>query len=241
MLRTTTRLVTPLLAACLIGGCTLEITTGGGAQQPQQGGNAQRGKAPAPPPPRSGKTTNTTTPATPATTTTRQHPKVPATATRITSPNAFGSGRAGAFQGLAYVLPDSTEKLPTSTSLLVPFAVVYTDRFEIEPQEFSAGFPGALVQNDWFYIKYEGRFDIAKQGKYQFQLTSDDGAKLFIDDKLVVDNDGVHTAKTAEGEVTLAAGAHWLRLDYFQAARGSVALKVLMGQDGKLSPLKGVR
>ncbi|WP_231511831.1 PA14 domain-containing protein [Chondromyces apiculatus] len=232
------RPVITLLAASLLAGCTLEISTGSGAQQPTQGKTAGRGRAPAPPP-RSGTTASTTPATNPAAT--RQLPKVPATATKVTSANVFGSGTTGPFQGLAYVVPESTERLPTSTRSLVPFATVYTDRFAIQSQEFSSGFPGALVQNEYFFIQYEGRFEVPKEGKYQLQLTSDDGAKLFIDDRLVVNNDGVHTEKTAEKEVTLTAGAHWLKLDYFQAARGKVALQVLIGQNGKLASLVGVR
>ncbi|HSN99852.1 MAG TPA: PA14 domain-containing protein, partial [Candidatus Nanopelagicales bacterium] len=178
-------------------------------------------------------------PAQPAAAPGRQHPPVPGTATRLTSPNAFGNGKGGAFQGLAYVIPDTTKKIPAS--VLVPFAALYTDRFDIQPQEFSSGFPGAMMQNDWFLIRYEGAFNVPSQGKWQFRVISDDGAKLYVDDKLVVDNDGLHTAKQADGELTLTPGRHWLRLDYFQGPRGPVALSVLTGQNGKLSPLTGVR
>lgn len=232
MLRTTARLVPTLLAACLLGGCSIQIQTGNAQQQPGV-------KPPPPPPPAARPGGKAPAPAQPPVAAqTRRAPAIPVTATRITAPNAFGNGKGGAFQGLVYVIPDTTKRVP-ATSTLVPFAVVFTDKFETKSQDFSSGFPGSLMQNDWFLISYEGPFNVPQQGKWQFELTSDDGAKLFIDDKLVVDNDGLHTAKAAQGEATLAAGQHWLKLEYFQGPRGPVALQLNMGQDGKLSPLVG--
>jgi hypothetical protein len=227
MLRTTARLLPGLVAACLLGGCTIEINTGGGAKKPAQPQSGPGGPAPTARPGQAAPVR-------------RQHPRVPPTATRIKSPIVFGNGKAGAFQGLAYVLPDSTKSIPP-TAGLVPFAALYTDRFDIQPQEFSSGFPGALMQNEWFLIRYEGEFRVPGAGQWQFRVISDDGARLYVDDKIVVDNDGVHTAKTTDGQATLTPGPHWLTLDYFQAAKGQIALTVLMGQGGKLSPLVGTR
>jgi len=51
-----------------------------------------------------------------------------------------------------------------------------------------------------------------------FQLRSDDGARLDIDGKRVVDNWGPHASRTRTGTVPLTAGTHTLRLEYFDAA-----------------------
>lgn len=230
MSRTTARLLPGLMAACLASGCTIEIQSGDGAKQPNQAQAQPAGPAPVAKPP---------APATPARPR-RQRPAVPPTAMRVTSPIVFGNGKEGAFQGLAYVIDPSSKRIP-ATGSLVPFAAVYTDRFDIKPQDFTGGFPGALVQNEWFLIRYEGEFNAPRAGKYQIRLISDDGARLYVDDKLLIDNDGLHEAKQADGEVELAQGPHWLRLDYFQGPQGKVALSVLMGQNGKLAPLTGTR
>ncbi|WP_437602199.1 PA14 domain-containing protein [Sorangium sp. So ce590] len=152
----------------------------------------------------------------------------------------FGNGENGAFRGLAYVIPENSRTLPSFDGL-VPFAVLYTDKFEVKSQDFSAGFPGALAQNEWFAIRFEGEFKAPQEGMYQFRLTADDGAILYIDDKRVLANDGVHSAKSADGETRLTEGTHRLRLDYFQAQRGQVALLLQMGQKDKLEPLVGLR
>ncbi len=56
-------------------------------------------------------------------------------------------------------------------------------------------------------------------------LASDDGSRLWIDDRLVVDHDGVHGPTEKRGSIALAAGAHRLRLRYFEARYGQ-ALRV---------------
>ena len=57
-------------------------------------------------------------------------------------------------------------------------------------------------------------------GTYTFRLRSDDGSELFIDDQLVVDNDGLHGAEDVDGAIELTAGMHALRINFFEAGGG---------------------
>lgn len=234
MVRTSSHIASCVLAASLLSGCHVTI----------QSGHTPTETSPPPPPSPEETASATQEPAKPKERqTTRRSPKwrlPPSNAPHITAPNVFGNGKSGAFRGLAYVIPEGSKKLPSFDGL-VPFAALYTDSFEVKPQEFSEGFPGALMQNDWFAIRFEGEFTVPNEGVFQFRLTSDDGAILYVDDKRVIENDGIHTAKSADGEAHLSAGPHRLRLDYFQAERGKVALILLMGQNGKLEPLVGSR
>ncbi len=53
-------------------------------------------------------------------------------------------------------------------------------------------------------------------GGYEFKLTSDDGSRLMIDGKMVIDHDGRHAATAKmSGAVELAAGMHALRVEHF--------------------------
>jgi hypothetical protein len=161
-------------------------------------------------------------------------------APRITAPIIFGNGTGGAFRGHAYVIPENTRNLPDFEKL-VPFATLFTDSFNIPPQPFSGGFPGVLKQDDWFGIRYEGVFFAPTDNVYTFEITSDDGAALYIDGQKVVNNDGIHTPRVATGRKDLRSGNHPLRLDYFQSARGRVALTVSLTENGRKVPLAGVR
>ncbi len=69
---------------------------------------------------------------------------------------------------------------------------------------------------DHFALVYEGYLEVPADGIYTFYTRSDDGSQLFIQDELVVDNDGSHSARTRYGHVALKAGLHPIRVAYFE-------------------------
>lgn len=52
-------------------------------------------------------------------------------------------------------------------------------------------------------LKFEGYIYIPETATYEFSTIADDGAKLFIDDELIVDNDGRHWIHEAFGATLL--------------------------------------
>lgn len=166
--------------------------------------------------------------------------KTPATGTpTVSSPTIFGGNDTRKpIHGLAYVIPEGTVRMPNFNDL-VPFALLYTDQLNIPSQAFTGGFPGALQQDDWFAIKYDGSLMVPSDGRWVFSLTSDDGAVLYIDGKKAIDNDGVHAVKTASQGVDLTAGRHMFRVEYFQEKKGNVALQLTMNVAGKEVPVIG--
>jgi hypothetical protein len=125
--------------------------------------------------------------------------------------------------GAIYHIRPNTAKLPNFRKLKLK-GTIYTASLNVPPQDFRQGFPGVTKRFEWFAIDYTGRFWIEKPGMYRFALTSDDGAQLYIDDQLIVNNDGVHPPRTEQGEVELSGGVHRLRVPYFQGPRSEVAL-----------------
>lgn len=71
-----------------------------------------------------------------------------------------------------------------------------------------------------FYVEFHGYLDIPRQDNFLFRLSSDDGSRFYIDDKLVIDNDGLHGYDPIEGEIALAAGKHPFKVRFFQAGGG---------------------
>ncbi|MFH0991405.1 MAG: family 20 glycosylhydrolase [bacterium] len=71
-------------------------------------------------------------------------------------------------------------------------------------------------------LRFKGIIQIDAEGDYVFSLNSDDGSKLFIDGKEVINNDGMHTARELSGTITLAKGKHTLEVCYFQRAGARV-------------------
>ena len=130
-------------------------------------------------------------------------------------------------KGLVYELQPDTKRLPDFESLR-PVATIYTSALNVAPQDFMQGFPGIGNRLEWFAIDYTGKFWIARNGKYKFALNSDDGSKLYIDDTLVIDNDGQHPPVSRKGSVKLTVGVHRIRVSYFQGPRFMVALTLLV-------------
>ena len=71
-----------------------------------------------------------------------------------------------------------------------------------------------------FAIQFEGYVDIPADGFYNFYTSSDDGSALFIDNKEIVNNDGLHPMRERSAQVGLQAGKHYIRVNFFQASGG---------------------
>lgn len=72
-----------------------------------------------------------------------------------------------------------------------------------------------------FAMRYTGYIDIPTDNVYTFYLTSDDGSRLLIGDKVIVDNDGLHDATLEKnGKVFLKQGKHRFELLFFQKGGG---------------------
>lgn len=70
--------------------------------------------------------------------------------------------------------------------------------------------------DDYFAAQALANLTVPGAGEYTFRLISDDGSRLSIDDQVVIDHDGLHSAVEKDGTVTLSAGSHPLRIDYFE-------------------------
>jgi hypothetical protein len=73
---------------------------------------------------------------------------------------------------------------------------------------------------------YNGRFYIDLPGKYEFSLISDDGSRLYIDGRLVINNDGLHASFAKTGDIKLSGGIHTIRVSYFQGPNPCVELQL---------------
>jgi hypothetical protein len=115
---------------------------------------------------------------------------------------------------------------------LEPVGTIYAKGVFIPPREFTEGFPGLTDRVEWFAIDFTGRFYVEKPGNYRFQLGSDDGSKLYIDHKTILNNDGVHGTQWAQTVVKLTGGVHAIRLSYFQGPRYHLSLMLSVAGPG---------
>jgi len=133
----------------------------------------------------------------------------------------ISNGLAGAI----YPLATGTNKLPDFDTMK-PLGTVYTTEINIPDRSWTQGFPGVSDRFEWFAVDYHGSFKAIKAGHYTFRLASDDGSKLFIDGKLLIDNDGLHSMYSKTGEIDLDESSHDVHLEYFQGPRTEIALQL---------------
>jgi outer membrane protein OmpA-like peptidoglycan-associated protein len=155
----------------------------------------------------------------------------------------FGTVGTTPFQlrGQIYYLDEGADHLP-DFSQLRPVGTISTTTLNVPGQSFEQGFPGVTDRFEWFAIDYRGSFAVPAAGSYRFRLTSDDGSKLIIDGRQVIDNDGIHGPSDMEDSVQLAEGVHAIEVQYFQGPRAEVALVLEMAvPGGEYEPLDFAR
>ncbi|KAK9816470.1 hypothetical protein WJX72_000694 [[Myrmecia] bisecta] len=70
-----------------------------------------------------------------------------------------------------------------------------------------------------YALQNQGYINLPSSGLWTFQMSSNDGAQVYIDGTLVVDNNGYMsgtTLTTVTGTATLSAGFHALHIPYYQ-------------------------
>ena len=75
------------------------------------------------------------------------------------------------------------------------------------------------IPPDRFSIRWEGDIETLNAGTYTFHVRSDDGARLFVDNRLLMDNWRPQAARDNSVSIELEAGRRYpIRLDYFDGA-----------------------
>jgi len=117
------------------------------------------------------------------------------------------------FEGNWEVLPDFNSLTPVDEGVV--------SSITLSPKKSS----------NYFGFEYDGYIRIPGDGIYNFYTASDDGSRLFINYKLIVDNDGLHGIVDKGGVIALKEGYHRIRIDFFESAGGE-DLKVYLKGPG---------
>jgi hypothetical protein len=135
-------------------------------------------------------------------------------------------------KGVIYYISHSAKNL-AELEKDKPRGTIYTSSLNIPVQDYKLGFPGIEKRLEWFAIDYRGKFWIDKPGEYRWELMSDDGSMLYVDDNLVIDNGGLHAPQTRTGTTRLSGGIHSIRVPYFQGIKYQVALVLKIAPPGE--------
>ncbi len=102
--------------------------------------------------------------------------------------------------------------------------------------DWQFGGPGGGLANDNFSIRWTRSMSL-EGGSYRFTVTADDGVKLWVDDQLPINEWRVQAARTFTADVTLVAGWHELKLEYYES--GGVAEVSLAWDPVETYPVRG--
>ena len=87
--------------------------------------------------------------------------------------------------------------------------------------------PGRGILFDWYSARWRGMLKVPTSGVRTIAVEGNDGYRLYIDERLVIDNWTKQSYGTRVVPVTLAPGSsHAVRLEYFEAT-GNARLKLL--------------
>lgn len=75
--------------------------------------------------------------------------------------------------------------------------------------------PAPNINPDQFAVRWTRMIDLEK-GRYQFSVTADDGARLWVNEQLLVDDWTDHPAKTLNRDVSVPGGPVPVRLEYYE-------------------------
>ncbi len=90
--------------------------------------------------------------------------------------------------------------------------------------DFVSVAPSDAIGTQNFSVRWSGYIIPKKSGVYDFGATGDDGFRLWLDEKLVVEDWTTHGAETKTEKVTLEAGHKYaVKMEYFQGGGGAVA------------------
>ena len=131
--------------------------------------------------------------------------------TPVAAPAVIEGGGHGVWPDDA---PDWSADYYTNTSLAEPLA--YSTRVPAVYFDWGTATPAPGVPADAFSARWQTSVRLAS-GIYRFYLRVDDGARLWVDDNLLMGYWSDPQSVSAMADIMLAGGDHSLRLEYYEA------------------------
>ncbi|BDI32086.1 hypothetical protein CCAX7_41370 [Capsulimonas corticalis] len=96
--------------------------------------------------------------------------------------------------------------------------------------------PASAIQTSFYSAKWTGYITAPITDSYQIHVTSDDGARLYVNGQSLVDNWGPHAPQDNYGVISLVAGQRYtIELDFRQFQGGATAKLEWLGNSGALT------
>lgn len=89
-------------------------------------------------------------------------------------------------------------------------------------------------------LVFTGYIKVNEDANFEFSLYSDDGSSLYINNQLIIDNDGKHSRYERAAGVSLKPGFHKIKIAYFDDGPGSSLKLSVKGTDNKQIELPSI-
>ncbi len=100
--------------------------------------------------------------------------------------------------------------------------VIYTNCTGSINYDWGGGGPGNGISNDNFSVRWEGYYTLTA-GAYTFRTLTDDGVRLWVNDTLIINNWTDHGSTYDYGYITLPAGSHKIRMEFYEKGGGAIS------------------
>ncbi len=85
------------------------------------------------------------------------------------------------------------------------------------------GAPNAAIDKDQFSARWTRSINFPTTSAYRFTATTDDGMRVYVDNVLIIDSWWDSQVHSLSADVTLAAGDHAVKVEYYEAGGDAVA------------------
>lgn len=122
------------------------------------------------------------------------------------------------FKGEVYIVPEDWRPYGYGPYIEEqdPIQEVEWRRIEVPDQDITHKFKDIDLKYG-FGILFKNVMKLDTAGYYIFNLASDDGSRLWIDEQEVIDNDGDHAYRMMSDTIILDKGFHRVKIWYYQA------------------------
>lgn len=163
----------------------------------------------------------------------------------VSGPPAAPAGMAaiGSFTANVYQIPDNVKQLPDYSSFR-PNKTLTADAINIDPASGDRQLIGLPEKTDGIGLRFVALFRVSGEGIFRFRVNSKDGVRVHVDDKTLIENDGIHAAASKSAFVHLGEGIHSILVDSFNST-GKPTLQLFQtppfGDEEVFSASKGLK
>ena len=98
--------------------------------------------------------------------------------------------------------------------------------------DWGFGSPDPSMDGNSFSVRWTGNF-IFEEGRYRFKGRSDDGIRIYVDNKKIIDKWKNQVPTNVETETDIEKGAHQVRIEYYED-RGGAKVQVSWDRIGPI-------